>query len=544
MNRTFAIAALLAVLLSLSGCGGGEGSGSPQPPGGGNNPPPPLDTTPDDFAFDPAGIIEGHAGQHVFLSAKVTGFEGELTGKVSDRACTRSTPGVCPFVELSRNGEGGGGDSVTLAAGDTLDVHMVVNSDAVIGETFEATVTVGEGEGAKSASIKVTVPDREPPALAVHFPPAKSITQAARIHVRGTVADDGVIKSVKVGDVAAELDSTAGTWRAEVDLVSGSNIITVIATDEAGKTGKRSISMDTTSTTAGSGEPVPSSIQASEVSPDGLSVFYGGADHTVYKLDLETGQRTVLSREPDAGSGPAIGFLRGMTIGRSDGELLVANHEQVVAVDMTNGDRTSLSNDRGKGSGPVFNAMDVTTDSSSGTVYVASGESDNKVYSIALPSGDRTIVSDATTGTGPVIGDIESITIDESTGNLFVSGEASLDNYVVFKIDPATGNRSVASAGAGPVLGSLPEARYWEEEGVVLVADAHNAALIKMDPATGDRSVVSGPTVGQGTGLYSLNSFALHAPSRVAFVVSDEEGIYRIYAVDLESGDRVVVAAD
>ncbi|HEX7046140.1 MAG TPA: hypothetical protein VF275_01030 [Gammaproteobacteria bacterium] len=210
---------------------------------------------------------------------------------------------------------------------------------------------------------------------------------------------------------------------------------------------------------------------------------------------------------------------------------------------MANGNRISLSNDTGTGSGPVFNALGVTRDPASGVIYVASAEADRKIYSVTLPGGDRTIISDAATGVGPVFDELDSVTIDETTGDLFTNGEDALGN-VVFKVDPATGDRTIVSAGDGPILSSISEVRYWQEEEVVLASGEAEGALFRVDPASGDRFIVSGPTVGQGPYMGDLSSFALHTPSRVAFVIGSGDAGYRIFAVDLDSGDRVIIAAD
>ena len=530
---------VLAALLVLASCGGGDNSN-----GG--------DVTPDAFSFSPAEFPDASKGQHIHTSAKVSGFEGELTASVTARACSRSTLTTCPRTELSKNGENNFSDTVTLVSGDTLDVFMVINSNAVPLETFEATVTVGDIETGASATIKASVPDKEDPALAVHFPPPFSLSDQAEIRLRGEISDDGEITSLKADGVDAIIDETTGVWTATVSLNAGPNAIEVVATDAAGKVTKETVSVDTTNTSVGSGETLLASgnQQALDVSKDGRTVYYAGGNNVLYKLDVATGERTVFSREPDVGTGPALNTILGITATQDD-QLLVADDGQVVNVDAANGNRTVLSGSlAGIGTGAAISPAHVMSTPASDRLYLISDAAGDKVYSVQLPSGNRAIVSDDLTGTGPAIIISRSLVVDE-TGVVYIGNGGGGASAQVLKVDPSTGDRSNVSAGTGPSLGTgLPaELRYWQDEGSLLVAifktGAEGGSIMGVDPATGDRETLSSMTVGKGPALHAVAGMGFHAPRRLAFVSGrDAVGVHRIFAVDLENGDRVIIAAD
>lgn len=108
-----------------------------------------------------------------------------------------------------------------------------------------------DGNAASQTSSAFTV-DTVPPTLTVSSPTDNSFTNQATCTVAGTTNDitsSPVTISVKVngGSAVSPTVSAQGAWTTDVTLSSGSNTITVVATDSAGKTTTvtRTVTLDT-----------------------------------------------------------------------------------------------------------------------------------------------------------------------------------------------------------------------------------------------------------------------------------------------------------
>lgn len=112
--------------------------------------------------------------------------------------------------------------------------------------TIEIGGTDNDGNSATAKSITFKV-DTIPPVLTVNNPTNELITNNASLTVSGTT-DDATSKpvTVKVNNTAVTVNSD-GSFSTTITLANGSNTITIVATDKAGKTSTvtRTVTLDT-----------------------------------------------------------------------------------------------------------------------------------------------------------------------------------------------------------------------------------------------------------------------------------------------------------
>jgi hypothetical protein len=82
-----------------------------------------------------------------------------------------------------------------------------------------------------------------PPSLAIAAPANGTTVATASVALSGTASDTGHLDSVAVDGQSASLDAS-GQWSANVPLSPGANTITAVATDDAGLTTSRSVTVD------------------------------------------------------------------------------------------------------------------------------------------------------------------------------------------------------------------------------------------------------------------------------------------------------------
>jgi len=104
----------------------------------------------------------------------------------------------------------------------------------------------GNVSSARSATVTVTVSsaDTTPPTLNVSALADGAATNKSTLNVSGNVTDAGGIKSVTVNGQAVVVN--AGSFSTALNLVAGANVVTVVATDNAGNqaTNSRTITYD------------------------------------------------------------------------------------------------------------------------------------------------------------------------------------------------------------------------------------------------------------------------------------------------------------
>lgn len=325
-----------AVALFLTACGGGGG-------GGGSNPPT-NDSSPDAFSFSPAHVDDAAPGGVYTATATVTGFNGELTARITNDAGNASQA-------LLVDGEAV--QETTVSSGDTLTLQMTLGEDNPPGSTASATVTVGEGSDAKSATFTVSVPaDSEGPEVGITFPTPNSITQDEAITLSGTWSDNsGEIENLvlvhngqQLGALPPHAIFEDGTWQINVTLVAGHNELAVSAIDGAGVTG------DAVTVTVTRESTLFSTPKSSTFVPESPLMYVlqeVGGRTDIIAVDTTDGFVLPVASSADASAPAGEHFTGRLLLDDSGAELLVldvgdAGNNRLVSINVNTGQRTEI----------------------------------------------------------------------------------------------------------------------------------------------------------------------------------------------------------
>ncbi|UTW47037.1 hypothetical protein [Bacterioplanoides sp. SCSIO 12839] len=312
----------------------------------------------------------------------------------------------------------------------------------------------------------------------------------------------------------------------------------------------------------------------------------------VIAVDLDTGNRTVLSDEVDSSNndaqvGTGVGFagLQSITLDTSDAEnpralALDGVLGGVVAVDLNNGDRTLLGVNAGSGvlfTTPQSIALDTSNPANPRAVVVDSVA--NAIYAVNLNTGERSVLSDddldgfginsggLSVGNGPAFNNLNSILLDNSDPDNPRLLVVDSGLHAVIAVDVDSGDRTIisddddtnnnnAQVGTGPGL-DFPTSIALDSSDPanprLFITDADLDAVVSVDLNTGDRTVLSddddesngNAEVGTGIGFRSPQSITLdnRDPDNLALLVVDSS-LDAVIAVDVASGNRTVLSDD
>jgi hypothetical protein len=243
------------------------------------------------------------------------------------------------------------------------------------------------------------------------------------------------------------------------------------------------------SATVGTGPPI-SAPSAVLVDSDG-SILMTNADPFVLRIDPVTGNRTAVS-STILGTGPTFTHLIGIAKS-ADGTLIVADPAPIgptfglYRIDPATGNRTVIAS-ASVGTGPAMSPIDIA--------FAASGE----------------------------------LIVSNSASLTFGPGGPVATPGSIMRVDPATGNRTIlsgAAVGSGPDLLD-PAGLELEPDGEILLADAgalligpggpmsHTGRIFRIDPATGNRTLISANEAPAGDPLFSSTPDVLTVPSPAA----------------------------
>lgn len=199
-----------------------------------------------------------------------------ITYPTSDALITNETPAIA--FKVTDDDSGINADTIKL----TIDSQVVadgITKNQVSGgyectytptapltngkHTIKVEVSDHDGNAAVVKTVSFTV-DTVPPTLSVKTPAEGFVTNSAKLTVSGTT-DDTTSKpiTVTVNGEQATVGSN-GEWSKEITLTPGKNVITVIATDKAGKstTVTRNVTLDTGAPTIRSVTMTPNPVDA------------------------------------------------------------------------------------------------------------------------------------------------------------------------------------------------------------------------------------------------------------------------------------------
>ncbi|MDJ0972855.1 MAG: hypothetical protein QNJ98_00170 [Planctomycetota bacterium] len=188
--------------------------------------------------------------------------------------------------------------------------------------------------------------------------------------------------------------------------------------------------------------------------------IYDWDTEALYAVDLNDGDRSLISQAGARGAGPSIPSAMDLLFDPVDGTVLLisSNQDHIVEIDPTTGNRTTLSDNSG-GFGPAFsvpNAM--TLDLASNRILVLDNGFPRTLYAVNRTTGVRTVVTDSTLGTGTFPGG-SAIHLDAANNRVLLlrdqvaNASSPTTNVDVTGIDLTTGNRTVLSSidvGVGP----------------------------------------------------------------------------------------------
>lgn len=369
-------------------------------------------------------------------------------------------------------------------------------------------------------------PDRVPPTGRIVFPPRGSLTEAASVPVVGSAADDRAVASVNVGAVAAQSADGFLSWRADVPLAHGVNVLAALATDEAGNLAALpSASVTRTGI-------VPAGPGAVALAPDGRALVLDATLRALFLVDLATGEREKAPEPVPAPGSPAAGITAvgapsGLAADGGRAFLCDTLERAVGVIDLATGQWIVLSDDL-RGAGDPL----------------------ERPQALALLPGNRAAVADAIAAS--------VVVVDLATGNrttlatlsfvpVAVARDALNDRILVLGVDrllaldPITGASTVVSAlgkGGGPLLQGANALAVDPATGVALVTDGVLAAVIAVDPVSGNRAALSGPSAGGGIPLSLPRGIALHG---TRLLVPDPV-LDGLFSVDRATGDRALVS--
>lgn len=136
------------------------------------------------------------------------------------------------------NDRGGSGICVGTETWTATNILLCPGENVI---TFTVSDTAGK-TSSQSVTIAYLPLDQQAPYIAITFPTSEAsyTTRVSTLDIRGTVQDNeglsSVIWSNSVGGSAScEVSNT--TWKADIPLLEGTNIVTVIALDTSGNTG-------------------------------------------------------------------------------------------------------------------------------------------------------------------------------------------------------------------------------------------------------------------------------------------------------------------
>ena len=288
-----------------------------------------------------------------------------------------------------------------------------------------------------------------------------------------------------------------------------------------------------------------------------------GAAGALFRVDTASGNRSLVSDFGNAAQGALGSDPSGLAL-EASGTVLVIDFSAgtdfggaLFRVDTASGNRSLVSDFGNAAQGPLILAPFGLALEATGAVLVIDPfpETNGRgaLFRVDTASGNRSLVSDfGNSAQGPVGRAPYGLALETAGTVLVIDKDAGPGVGALFRVDAATGNRSLvsnfANAGQGP-LGSNPSGLALEASGTVLVIDYTGGtdilgALLRVD-AAGNRTLVSDfGNAAQGPLGSAPFGLALEAAGTV-LVIDDTAGTGNagvLFRVDRVSGQRTVVS--
>ena len=164
------------------------------------------------------------------------------------------------------------------------------------------------------------------------------------------------------------------------------------------------------------------------------------ATDTLFKIDLQTGNRTTVSDlSPYDNQG-----MSGLALDESNNRIFIAMGLAIVMVDLATGARTVIASpDVGLGIAmeSFMSIGDMVYDRQNNRLLASSGWQNGFIAAIDPVTLNRTILLDPTMGSGPVLTSISAMALDSENKKLYVSNTDAENKTSILAINIETGDR-------------------------------------------------------------------------------------------------------
>ena len=233
-----------------------------------------------------------------------------------------------------------------------------------------------------------------------------------------------------------------------------------------------------------------------------------------------------------------------------------AQRGALFVVDPVTGQRALLSDFGNPAQGPLGAQPHSATVEVSGAILVAdpdAGPDGGALFRVDAATGQRTLLSDfGNPAQGPV-GRPNSTAIETSGAILAIDAKGGANNLgLLFRVDPTSGDRTILHDFSTYVdgTGNTPHGVIVEDSGAILAIDLNagsdkDGALFRIDAVTGQRSLVS--DFGDAAqGPLGVDPIDLRNESGAAVLVIDHAagiaGLGALFRVDRATGQRTVLS--
>lgn len=410
-------------------------------------------------------------------------------------ALSRSTSAMFSFGPATADGTFEG--SLDGAAFTTVTPGLTFNDLAQGTHTFAIRSRNAAGLVDPTPELHTWAVDRVPPSARIAFP-TFGYTSANTIAVRGNANDAHGVVAVTVNGVPANSLDSFQTWRADVPLATGTNVISVTVTDAAGNVANGAA----TATITNKGDPIYS-IRGIDFDPTGNQLIVGDRSlNVIYSVSLDEGVVRAVSPAPAS----PLFRLSDLTVDASRNRAIVVDSflDALVAVDLATGTRTVVAPASQSSAETRFtDSASIAVDAANNRAFVTR-PGGLLVIGVDLDTGARTVVTSDTVGAGDPLFGAAGIAYDNVSNpgspRLLVSegGFGAPDHIVA--VDIATGDRTLLSAfadnvGSGSFIDTPSALKLDVANNAVLVLDAAAGQIVAVDLTTGNRNVFSGDTV-------------------------------------------------
>ena len=192
------------------------------------------------------------------------------------------------------------------------------------------------------------------------------------------------------------------------------------------------------------------------------------------------------------------------------------------------------------GSGPPFNFPNALALDEEGQRCFVVDSSGTRVLTVALASGDRSLLAAAGNGGAVALSIVLEIEWDPVTGRVLLLDAAQPG---VIAVDPESGARTTFADFDDGSMPSVPRGiACLDAEGRSLYAadSGSPAQVVRVDLDDGSRSLVTSETLGRGPRLLQINALTCDPVGHRLFV--HDSTTFQIVQIDPKSGDRLIIS--